>query len=334
MVVSESCINASKSSFTELDESRKLLFRDDSAEGKNASITSDSIGEEKRIADKLAGIGVAGNVALSAFKLFAGIFGNSSAMISDAVHSLSDVFATAIAYVGVRISKRAADKSHPYGHERFECIASMLLGLILAATGAGIGLASIQSIVSGSYLVAETPGVLALSAAVVSIAVKEGMFWYTRHWARVLNSGAFMADAWHHRSDAISSIGALIGIAGAMLGFPICDSLASIVICLIIFKVAFDVLKNAVNEVTDTPCDAAFEKSVRECIEKQQGVIAIDALRTRQFGNRAYVDAEISVDGDLSLTDAHSIAERAHAAVEEEFPTVKHIMIHENPSAN
>ena len=320
MTASECCINAAGSGFAKKQESDFVQ-----------NSTNDPK-KEKAIADRLAGIGVVGNVALSAFKLFAGVFGNSSAMISDAIHSLSDVFATAIAYIGVRISKRAADKSHPYGHERFECIASMLLGLILAATGAGIGLNSLQSIISGAYLSAAAPSFLALSAALVSIAVKEGMFWYTRHWARVLNSGAFMADAWHHRSDAISSIGALIGIGGAMLGFPICDPLASIAICIIIFKVAFDVLKGAVDEVTDTPCDASFEKEVRACIDGQEGVVRIDSLRTRQFGNRAYVDAEIAVDGTLSLTEAHAIAEKVHAAVEGNFPTVKHIMIHENPA--
>ena len=196
---------------------------------------SPSPADERRIANKLAGVGVTGNIALSAFKLFAGIFGNSAAMVSDAVHSLSDVAATAIAFVGVRLSQRAADESHPYGHERFECLASMALGLILAATGAGIGFASVESIVTGAYKTATAPGWLALSAAIVSIVVKEGMFWYTRHWARVMNSDAFMADAWHHRSDALSSIGALVGIGGAMLGWGVCDPLASTVICLIIF---------------------------------------------------------------------------------------------------
>ena len=288
--------------------------------------------EEKRIANKLASVGVAGNVALSAFKLFAGIFGNSAAMVSDAVHSLSDVFATAIAFAGVRMSQRAADKSHPYGHERFECLASMALGLILAATGAGIGFASVESIATGAYKTATAPGWLALSAAVVSIVVKEGMFWYTRHWARVMNSDAFTADAWHHRSDALSSVGALVGIGGAMLGWGVCDPLASIVICLIIFKVAFEVLRDAVDKVTDTPCAPTFELEVRDCILAQPGVVRIDELRTRKFGSKVYVDAEIAIDGQLHLVDAHAIAEATHDAVEQTFPTVKHIMIHENPA--
>ena len=176
------------------------------------------------------------------------------------------------------------------------------------------------------------PTIIALAAAVLSIAVKEGMFWYTRHWARVLNSSAFMADAWHHRSDALSSIGALVGIGGAMLGWGVCYPLASAVICLIIFKVAFEVLRDAVNKVTDTPCAPTFELEVRDCILAQPGVVRIDNLRTRKFGSKVYVDAEIAVDGQLRLVDAHAIAEAAHDAVERTFPTVKHIMIHENPA--
>ncbi len=288
--------------------------------------------DRSKISRDVAGVGIAGNVALSAFKLAAGIFGNSTAMISDAVHSLSDVFATAIAFAGVKLAAREADSGHPYGHERFECVASLALGAILALTGAAIGLASMESIATRAYLDAPTPGVLALVAAVVSIAVKEGMFWYTRHWARVMDSSAFMADAWHHRSDALSSVGALAGIGAAMLGFPAGDALASLIICAIILKVAFDVLKEALGNMTDTPCEAHEEREIASCVAKIDGVVRIDSLRTRKFGNRVYVDVEIAVDGDLPLVEAHAIAEAAHDAVERRFPSVKHIMIHENPA--
>ena len=284
------------------------------------------------ITKQVAAVGVAGNVALSAFKLVAGIAGNSTAMISDAVHSLSDVFATAIAFVGVRLAERDADATHPYGHERFECVASLALGLILAATGLAIGYSSLESIATRSYVSAGAPGAIALVAAAVSILVKEGMFWYTRHWARALNSSAFMADAWHHRSDALSSIGALLGIGASMLGFAAGDAVASLVICVIILKVAFDVLKDALNNMTDTPCDREYERKIEECIEAVPGVVRIDAMRTRKFGNRVYVDAEIAVDGQLPLVRAHEIAEAAHDAVESSFAEVKHIMIHENPA--
>ena len=284
------------------------------------------------ITKQVAAVGVGGNVALSAIKLITGIMGNSTAMISDAIHSLSDVFATAIAFIGVRLAERDADATHPYGHERFECVASLMLGLILAGTGLAIGYTSLEAIATKSYASAGAPTAIALGAAVLSIATKEGMFWYTRYWARALNSSAFMADAWHHRSDAISSVGALLGIGASMLGFAAGDAIASLVICLIILKVAFDVVKDALSNMTDTPCDREFEREIGDCIEEVPGVVRIDALRTRKFGNRVYVDAEVAVDGQLKLIEAHEIAEAAHDAVEANFEEVKHIMIHENPA--
>ena len=288
--------------------------------------------EEKKIIKRLSVIGIGGNIVLVAFKLYAGIAGSSGAMVSDAVHSLSDVFATLIAYLGVRISKKAPDSEHPYGHERFECLASLTLGLILAVTGTGIGASGVKTILAGNYAALEIPKGIALAAAVVSIAVKEAMFRYTKYYAVKLNSSAFMADAWHHRSDALSSVGSLAGIGGAMLGYPVLDSAASVVICVCILKVAFDILKDAVRKLLDTSCDEALEEELREFITAQEGVDALDVLHTRQFGDRIYIDAEISVDGELTLREAHAIAERVHDAVEHRYPNTKHIMIHENPT--
>lgn len=277
-------------------------------------------------------VGVAGNIVLTGFKLFAGVAGHSGAMISDAVHSMSDVIATFIAFLGVRISERAADRAHPYGHERMECVASLILGGILLATGLGIGSGGIQKIAAGNYDRLAVPGTLALVAAVVSIVVKEAMFWYTRHYARILNSAAFMADAWHHRSDALSSVGSLIGISGAILGYPVLDPAASVLICLCILKVSYDILKDAVNKMLDTSCSEEYEKKVSDYITAQEGVVRLDLLRTRMFGNKVYIDAEIAVDGERSLREAHAIAERVHEGAEENFAGLKHIMIHVNPS--
>ncbi len=285
--------------------------------------------EQTAIIKKLSRVGIFGNVILAAFKLFAGIFGKSGAMVSDAVHSLSDVFATLIAYIGVRLSKRRADAEHPYGHERLECVASLILGLILAGTGIGIGYAGIRNLLSGESL--EIPTALPLVAAVVSIAVKEGMFWYTMHYAKKLDSAAFKADAWHHRSDAISSVGSFIGIGMAKLGFPIMDPVAGLIICVLILKVAFDITKDALEKMLDTSCSSDFEKQIGGFIREQPGVVGIDLLHTRQFGNKIYVDLEITVKRDMSLVDAHAIAERVHKNVEENFPNVKHVMIHVNP---
>ena len=287
---------------------------------------------EPAIIRQVSLVSIIGNIALTVFKLFAGIVGHSSAMVSDSVHSLSDVVSTLIAFWGVRMSKKAADKSHPYGHERIECVASLVLGLLLMATGVGIGKVGLQTILSGQYETLAVPGAIALAAAVVSIALKEAMFWYTRHYAKLLNSAAFMADAWHHRSDAFSSIGSLLGIGGAMLGFPVLDSVASVVICLCILKVAYDILKDALIKMLDTSCGEDYERQLREYIAAQEDVIRVDVLRSRMFGNRVYVDLEIEMDGDKTLRESHAVAERIHDNVETDFPNVKHIMIHVNPA--
>ncbi len=287
--------------------------------------------DEKKIIKKLSGVGIFGNVILAAFKLLAGIFGKSGAMVSDAVHSLSDVFATLVAYIGVRMSLRAEDEQHPYGHERLESLASLTLGLILAATGIGIGYAGFRKLIFERDALA-IPTMLPLIAAVVSIVVKEGMFWYTMYYAKKLDSAAFKADAWHHRSDAFSSIGSFIGIGMAKLGIPVMDPIVSLVICVLIIKVAVDIIRDAVDKMLDTSCDNAFEQKIRAFVEDHEGVIKIDLLRTRQFGNKIYVDLEIAVKRDISLIDAHSIAERVHDSLEKSFPNVKHVMIHVNPA--
>ena len=283
--------------------------------------------EETQIVKRMSQVGIWGNIFLAAFKLIAGIFGKSGAMISDAVHSLSDVFATIVAYFGVLISRQPED--HPYGHERLECVASLILGIILAGTGIGIGDSGIQKIISNEEL--SVPTILPLIAAIVSIVVKEGMFWYTMHYAKEMNSSAFRADAWHHRSDALSSVGSFVGIGMAKLGFPIMDPIASLIICLFILKVAFDISKDAIVKMLDTSGGKEFEEQLRGFILEQDGVSKIDLLHTRQFGNKIYVDLEIAVDKNMSLIDAHNIAETVHSNVEHRFPDVKHIMIHVNP---
>lgn len=287
---------------------------------------------EEAVIRKLSFVSIAGNTVLSGFKFFAGITGNSSAMISDAIHSFSDVLTTLIAWIGVKISKKASDSAHPYGHERLECIASLLLGAVLMITGLGIGKVGLETILSGRYETIAIPSAIALVAAVISIVGKEAMYWYTRYYAKLINSSAFLADAWHHRSDALSSIGSLIGIAGAMLGFPVLDSVASVVICFFILKVSYDILKDAVAKLLDTSCGAAYEQTLRDYVADEKGVICVDLLRSRMFGNKVYVDLEIQVDGDKSLREAHEIAEQVHTDVEHNFPDVKHIMIHVNPA--
>lgn len=281
---------------------------------------------------RVSWVSVVVNLLLSAGKLLAGIVAHSGAMLSDAVHSASDVFSTIIVMVGVQLSSRQADDDHRYGHERFESVASVALALILLETGLLIGWKGLKTIFSGSYADLTAPGALALAAAVVSILVKEWMYWYTRSAAKKIRSDALMADAWHHRSDSLSSVGALVGIAFAMAGYPILDSVASVVICLFIVKAAVDIFRDAVDKMVDRSCDRQTLEAMTGLIQAQPGVVRLDLLQTRLFGARIYVDAEIAVDGGLSLCQAHAIAEQVHEAMEADFPMVKHCMVHVNPA--
>lgn len=281
---------------------------------------------------KVSTVSIVVNVLLSLFKLLAGVIAHSGAMISDAIHSASDVFSTIIVMVGIHLAGRKSDKEHPYGHERMECVAAIVLATVLAVTGLGIGWSAIQSIAKESTGVVVVPGVLALVAAVVSILTKEGMYWYTRFHAKKIDSSALMADAWHHRSDALSSVGALVGIAASRMGYPLMDPLASLVICVFIEKAALDIFKDAINKMVDKACDEDTEQAIRECAEKQPGVIRVDMLKTRVFGNKIYVDLEIGADGNETLREAHAVAEEVHNRIENEFQKVKHIMVHVNPA--
>ncbi|QTE72193.1 cation diffusion facilitator family transporter [Aristaeella hokkaidonensis] len=270
------------------------------------------------------------NVILTLLKLAAGLLAHSGAMISDAVHSASDIFSGLIVLLGVKISTKEPDEQHPYGHERYECVAALLLSGILAVVGGAIGIGAVKDIISGKT--AEIPGLLALIAAVVSIAVKESLFWYTRGYAKKYRSTALHAEAWHQRSDALSSIGALIGIAGARMGVPVMEPIASLIIALFILRVAIRIFKEAIDQMVDHSCNEEAEEAFRTTALEQPGVMGVELLRTRMFGNRVYVDLEIAADPNLTLAAAHEIAEDVHDAIEKTFPEVKHIMVHVNPA--
>ena len=286
----------------------------------------------EQIAMQVSANSIAVNLMLSIFKLIAGLLASSGAMISDAIHSASDVFSTIIVIIGVKISGKASDEDHPYGHDRFECVASIILAILLGVTGVGIGLTGVQKLIAGHYDTLAIPGILALAAAVISIVVKEIMYWYTRNAAKKINSGALMADAWHHRSDALSSVGSFVGIFGARMGFPMLDPLASVVICLFVVKAAVDILRDAISKMTDRSCDQKTVNEMHDCIMNIRGVEGIDLLKTRSFGSKYYVDIEISADGNKKLWETHAIAENVHQAIEHQFPLVKHCMVHVNPA--
>ena len=285
----------------------------------------------KRTANKVSIISIIANTFLAIYKLLAGIFAHSSAMISDAIHSASDVFSSFVVIIGIKLSSKEPDKEHPYGHERLECVAAMILAGILFLTGLGIFYNALKNIIDGSYNSITVPGVLALIAALVSIIVKELMYWYTRYHAKKIDSSALMADAWHHRSDSLSSVGALIGILFSRIGFPIMDSIASIVIFIFIVKAAIDIFIDATNKVIDHSCDEKFEKEIYDYVINYKDVKDIDLFRTRMFGNKIYVDLEICLDENLTLKEAHDIAESLHDKLEKKFDKVKHVMVHINP---
>lgn len=289
-------------------------------------------GSTKNLAIHVSVVSIIVNVVLSAAKLLAGIFGKSSAMVSDAIHSASDVFSTFVVIAGVKMSEKKADKGHPYGHERMECVASIVLAVLLGIVGVGIGVSGMSKILSGNYQTLEIPGLISLIAAVVSIAVKEWMFWYTRAAAKKLNIGALMADAWHHRSDALSSVGSFAGILFARIGFPVMDSIASVIISLCIIKAAYDIFKDGINKMVDHSCDSETQEAILNSALNVQGVIDVDDLKTRLFGSKLYVDMEISADANLSLKASHEIAERVHSVIEEKYPECIHCMVHVNPA--
>ena len=267
------------------------------------------------------------NAVLGAIKVLAGFLANSNAMIADGIHSFSDVITTIGVIIGLKLSDKPEDKCHPYGHERMESISSLFLAIVLFGVALGIGYGGIVNIVNRSFV---NPGVFAIVAAIISIVVKEWMYFYTMKYAKKINSSSLKADAWHHRSDSLSSIGALIGIIGARKGYPILDSLVAIVISVIIMKVAYDVIKESISQLVDK---SAKEETISEVYRKLsdiEGIRRIDSVKTRQHANRIYVDIEVSVDSLLTVEEGHDIALRIHNSIEENSE-VKHCMVHINP---
>jgi len=286
----------------------------------------------KPAATRVSAVSVAANTALAGIKAIAGLAAGSGALLCDAVHSCADLFSSLIVMLGVYISAREADREHPYGHERFECTAAIALAIILLGTGLFIGLDALETLQSGEA--ADAPGAAALAAAAASIAIKEALFRYTWFFARRLDSNALRAEAWHHRSDALCSLGVFAGIAGARMGFPALDSVSSLIICLFIAKAAFDIFRDAIQKMVDRSCTPETESALRRCILQQPGVLSVASLRTRQFGNRFCADVSIIVSRHLPLTDGYHIAECVQMAALARFPKLKHIIVCAIPEEN
>lgn len=284
-----------------------------------------------KIINKVAIVTIVVNLILSIGKFVAGIVGNSTAMVSDAVHSASDVLSTFIVLIGARIAVKSEDRDHNYGHDKFENIASVILAMMLFATALALGYAGIQSIISATKGEFVKPSYIALVAAIVSIVVKEGMYWYTIYYAKKLDSQALKADAWHHRSDAFSSVASFVGILGAILGALVLEGIATLLIAVLIIKVSYDIVKVVIKQLTDHAAPEELVSKIYKTIDDDEDVKNIDVLKTRISGSIIYVDAEIAVDSSLNIVDAHAIAERVHDKIEQDFKEVRHIAIHVNP---
>lgn len=286
----------------------------------------------KKIAIKVSVITIFVNLFLAALKLAGGLMGKSSALVSDAINSCSDVVSGIIVIIGVAIANKPSDASHPYGHERFECVASIILAAIVFASGAIVGYDGISSLFTGAYKNVPAPETVAVIAAALSIAVKEGMYWYTRIEAKKANSVSLRAAASDHRADAVSSFGTLLGVGATLIfGMKIFDVIASIIVCVFIIKTAISIFIESIDELTDKSCSDSQTENLKNVLLSIDGVLTVDNLKTRVFGNKIYVDAEIGANENLSLKEAHAIAEAAHDAIEKSDDKIKHCMVHVNP---
>lgn len=280
-------------------------------------------------------VGSIGNALLVIFKFVAGILGHSSAMIADAVHSLSDFITDIIVIIFVGISVKPQDESHDYGHGKFETLASFFVALALLGAAGGIIVSGCSKLLDWwKGIPLEAPGILALWAALISIAVKELLYQYTAKKGKTLQSQVMIANAWHHRSDALSSIGAAVGIGGAIwLGdqWTVLDPLASVVVGLMLVKVAYDLLKINIGELTECSLSAETEQDIIQIIEAEPGVSEPHHLRTRRIGNRIAIDTHIRLDGDMSLCEAHHKATAIENSLKARFGEQTHVTIHMEP---
>ena len=282
--------------------------------------------------DKVTIQSILWNIFLTIIKIFAGIFGKSSAMISDGLHSASDIISSVGVLIGNKIAKTPNDKEHNYGHEKAETLVSFFLSILLIIVSLKIGWGALQSLFNLDSV--QVPTALPLIVSIISIGIKEYQYRITIRIANRINSPSLKADAWHHRSDALSSIAAFIGIGGAMLGFKALDPIASIVVALFVAKVGFDILKDSTNELMDYSIDDEQEEQIRKIAEKIDGVINLGELRTRKHGAMAYVDLTICVNKDLTVLEGHELAHKIEKYIINEMKFVKGITVHVEPCIN
>jgi cation diffusion facilitator family transporter len=278
---------------------------------------------------------IVGNVVLTIFKLLAGIFGNSKAMVADALHSASDIVATSAVLIGIKVAKKPVDKKHPYGHGKAEPIVASFVGITLVFAAVLIVKGIVESMIAHTFA---TPTYLALAAAITSIAVKEVMFRVTYAAGRKINSESIMADAWHHRSDAYSSIGTLVGISGSIvgkaLGVPFLeylDPIAGAAVACFIFKIAFDILRRSMKNLMDSSPDDDKIKMIRDSVSDIEGILSIPVIKGRYIGQRLFIDMEIEVDSQNTVGGGHDIADETRQKVIERIDDVCEVLVHVEP---
>ena len=273
------------------------------------------------------------NFFLAVIKLIGGIIGLSSVLITDAINSISDIATNLVVFISAKFSKKDKDKDHPYGHDKYDSMVSIFLGMALIITAFEVGksaFTTLYNLIFNDAVIAK-PAWYTIVIVAVTLIVKELLYRKTKVDAKKANSQALLAQAWDHRSDTLTSIGALIGILGAMFGIGYLDPIASIFILGFILRLGFKIIKTGVAQVVDASADDEQISDLKKIVLSFDEVISIDEIKTRLFGVKYYVDLEISLDRLLSLEEAHEISERIHDKVEEQLPDVKHCMIHVNP---
>ena len=274
---------------------------------------------------KVTIIGILANITLSVIKFIGGIIGNSTAMVADAVHSLSDLFTDTIVLVTHKISQIPKDEDHPYGHGRAESIGTTAIGIIIIFAGIGLAYEGWNIIQSESPPIPEP---IAAGMALVSIFIKEWLFRYTYSVGKKSNSSLLIANAWHHRSDAISSIAALVGIIGSMMGYPMLDPIAAAMVGFMIIHVGYKLTRGGFRDLMDTALSEKDTRDIQGVIDEISGVIKTHDLRTRKIGGEVLIDVHIQVDSDLTVTEGHEIAERVRRNLINRYPKTQDVLVH------
>jgi len=274
---------------------------------------------------KVTLIGTASNLILSIIKFAGGIIGNSAAMVADATHSVSDLLTDMIVLIMLKVGQKPKDEDHPYGHGKAETLGTTVVGFIIISVGIGLAYEAWEMIQSG---IARIPEPLAAGTALISIFIKEWLFRYTRSVGEKSNNSLLLANAWHHRSDAISSIAALVGIIGAMLGFPALDPIAATMVAFMIMKVGYELTLGGFRDLMDTALDEKDTQSIQVAIDDVSGVLKSHDLRTRKIGGEILMDVHIQVDSDLTVTEGHEVAERVRRKLIKNYPNTQDVLVH------